>query len=62
MTIDQLKEKKEELEHDVQRLLLVFEKDTKTKVNAINLDVFEMPMMGRTEILRDIVVKIEVKI
>jgi len=62
MTIEQIKEKKEELEYDIQRLLTVFEKDTKTKVNAVNLDVFEINMMGSNEVLRDIKVKIEVKI
>jgi len=62
MTIDQLKEKKKELEYDIQRLLMVFEKDTRVKVNAVNLDVFEINMMASNEVLREVTVKIEVKI
>jgi len=62
MTIDQIKEKKEELESDIQRLLMVFEKDTKVKVNEVILDTFELSMMGRNEVLRDLKVKLKIEI
>jgi len=62
MTIDQIKEAKEELEHDIQRRIMIFEKDTKVKVSAVYLKIFETSVMGGSEVLRHIEANMEVRI
>ena len=62
MNIEQIKEAKENLEHDIQRLIMVFERDTQVKVDAVRLDVDEYFTMGGDDSIRDIKVGLEVRI
>jgi len=39
MTIEEIKEKKEELEYDIQRLLMVFERNTGSKIEDVGITV-----------------------